>query len=115
MVDGDGRPLPISAEELAAALRRTPKGKAPGATGITADVMSLMPKAWVELAARLATVVARSRVSPAQWRVDLTSYVHKGGSDRTLGNWRPIMLLDVLSKVIMRVLNDRMQAAWRRT
>ena len=66
------------------------------------------------MAARLATMIVNTRLTPGQWRTDLTSYIHKGGADRTLGNWRPIMLLDVLSKVVMRVMNGRMNATWRR-
>ena len=114
MVDERGATRKVGYDEWVAAVRHTPARKAPGNSGITSDMVRLMPKPWHERAARLVSAVAASSLSPEQWRVDLTTYIHKGGADRSLANYRPIMLLDVLYKIMMRVHVSRMNRDWRR-
>ena len=114
MVNEDGTPRDIDDSEWRTAVRRTPKGKAPGANGVTADAVALQPKGWHAMMCRVANVITKTGISPEQWRRAVTTYIHKGGSDRTLSNFRPIMLLDVVQKVVMKIHNTRMNAAWRR-
>ena len=50
----------------------------------------------------------------ARWRVDLVHYVHKGGSDGSLSNHRPLVLIEVLRKVFSGTVVDRMRRDWSR-
>ena len=43
------------------------------------------------------------------WHIDLIHYVHKGGSDGSLSNHRPLALVEVFRKVITSVIRDRMK------
>ena len=46
--------------------------------------------------------------------MDLVHYVHKGGSDGSLSNHRPLALIEVLRKVFTGVIVDRMRRDWSR-
>ena len=48
-------------------------------------------------------------MTPHGWHIDLVHYVHKGGSDGSLPNHRPLPLVKVFRKVVMYVICDRMK------
>ena len=55
-----------------------------------------------------------TQITPHGWHIDLVHYVHKGGSDGSLSNHRPLALIEVLRKVFTGIVVDRMRQDWSR-
>ena len=62
----------------------------------------------------LFNVIQHTQVTPRGWHVDLVHYVHKGGTDGSLSNHRPLALIEVLRKVFTGIVVDRMRHDWSR-
>ena len=61
------------------------------------------------------TKMAENRITPAVVKAKLhIHYVHKGGSDGSLSNHRPLALIEVLRKVFTGIIVDRMRCDWSR-
>ena len=95
-------------------LREVSKQKAPGLTGNGPDLYAAQPGSWVERAVVLFNATQHKQVTPRGWHVDLVHYVHKGGTDGSLSNHRPLALIDVLRKVFTGIVVDRMRHDWSR-
>ena len=89
-------------------LRSIAKQEAPGLTGNGPDLYATQPDSWVEWAAVLFNVIQHTQVAPRGWHVDLVHYVHKGGTNGSLSNHRPLALVEVLRKVFTGTVVDRM-------
>ena len=59
-------------------------------------------------------VIQHTQITPRGWHVDLVHYVHKGGSDGSLSNHRPLALIEVLRKVFTGIVVNRMRRDWSR-
>ena len=62
----------------------------------------------------LFNIIQHTQITPRGWHVDLVHYVHKGGSDGSLSNHRPLALIAVLRKVFTGIVVDRMRCDWSR-
>ena len=116
MIDEDGAPRKFGF----AAIRRErelgsiAKQKAPGLSGNGPGLCACMPDCWVEWAVKLCNIIQHSQVTPRARHVDLAHYVHKGGSDISLANHRPLALIEVFRKVFTSVIVGRMRRDWNR-
>ena len=105
----------ISVEELEAALRRLPRGKAPGNDGLPYELYSAL---WPELGPRLCAVLNEAYHSPleaplpASMRAGRIALIFKGkGADRASpASYRPITLLNSDYKIAASVLASRFAA-----
>ena len=114
MIDGDGAPRQFDFATIRRKLGSIAKQKAPGLSGNGPDLYACMPDCWVEWAVALCNIIQHSQVTPRAWHVDLVHYVHKGGSDISLANHRPLALIEVFRKVFTSVVIDRMRRDWNR-
>ena len=73
-----------------------------------------MPDVWAADVLTLLNIIQHSGVAPHVWHVDLMHYVHKGGEDSSLSNYRPLTLVDMLRKVFSSVSTSRMRRDWTR-
>ena len=62
----------------------------------------------------LFNIIQHTQITPRGWHVDLVHYVHKGGSDGSLSNHRPLALIEVLRKVFTGIVVDRTRRGWSR-
>ena len=95
MVDELGAPRPITSAIMRRKLGKIAKGKAPGFSGNGPDLYASLPDSWVEWAVELANIIQFTQITPRAWHIDLVHYVHKGGSDGSLSNHRPLALVAV--------------------
>ena len=109
MIDGAGAPRQFDFAKIRRKLGSIAKQKAPELSGNGPDLYACMPGCWVERAAALCDSIQHSQVTPRAWHVDLVHYVHKGGSDISLANHRPLALIGVFRKVFTSVVIDRMR------
>ena len=90
-------------------LGKIAKGKAPGFSGNGPDLYASLPDCWVGWAVELANIIQFTQITPRAWHIDLVHYVHKGGSDGSLSNHRPLALVEVFRKVFTSIICDRMK------
>ena len=114
MVHEDGMPRVIDMATVRRKLRSIAKQKAPGLTSNGPDQYAAQPGSWVEWAVVLFNAIQHTQVAPRGWHVELVHYVHKGGTDSSLSNHRPLALIEVLRKVFTGIVVDRMRHDWSR-
>lgn len=99
--------------EVRAALRRTPRGKAPGLDGIASDFYKLM-QADTDMASPMARTVFRllerafeTGTLPRTWNTSVIVPVPKRGDMTDCSNYRGISLINTLAKVLATVVAAR--------
>ena len=95
-------------EEIRTALKLMKNGRAPGADGISAELLKLGGDTVVRWLLHLATVVWEEERVPEDWVKQLTIPLHKKGSMQDCDNYRGIALLSVPGKVFCRVIQRRL-------
>ena len=90
ILDDSGAPRRITLAIMRRQLGKIAKGKAPGFSGNGPDLYAALPDCWVEWAVELANMIQFTQITPRAWHIDLVHYVHKGGSDGSLPNHRPL-------------------------
>lgn len=92
-------------EEIVAAIRRGKLGKAPGADGVTFDMLRLTPKYFGNLLFEVWAAIGRTEYMPQILREGIAVPLYKKGDVRRPENYRPIMLLSHLRKAVSSALN----------
>ena len=85
------------------------KATASGFSGNGPDLYASLPDCWVEWAVELANIIQFTQITPRAWHIGLVHYVHKGGTDGSLSNHRPLALVEVFRKVFTSIICDRMK------
>ncbi|PVD21538.1 hypothetical protein C0Q70_17336 [Pomacea canaliculata] len=101
---------PPSLEEVTAAVKTMKSRKAPGADGITAEML----KADINVTAPKLTEIFRqiweSGQVPVAWKTGLIFKLPKKGDLGDCNNWRGITLLSLTSKVFSKIILSRLTA-----
>ena len=102
---------PPSLEEVTAAIKAMKKGKAPGADGVTAEML----KADVNVTAPILTEIFKQIWEedqiPEAWKTGLIFKLPKKGDLGDCNNWRGITLLSLTSKIFSRIVLSRLTSA----
>ena len=108
----DGAAVP-SIVELSAAFGQLARGKAPGLSGLPADLFRMAPQAS---AVAIWPIVAKALTSgrhPLQWTGGLAHSIPKGTKDPTsCASWRSIMLLEADAKAVQRAFRPKLLQAF---
>ena len=100
---------PITASELASAIRHMRATSAPGMDGLTASFYQVAPDVFGECLRIVFTDRLRhGELLPSQ-RKSAVVLLHKKGSRADPGNYRPIALIQVDAKVLSKALTYRLQ------
>ncbi|CAE7600876.1 unnamed protein product [Symbiodinium natans] len=104
----DGAAVP-SVVELSAAFGQLARGKAPGLSGLPADLFRMAPQAS---AAAVWPILAKALTSgrhPLQWTGGLAHSIPKGAKDPSCcASWRSIMLLEADAKAVQRAFRPKL-------
>ena len=107
--DAEANYFSTTAEEVFATITYLKRGKACGLDNLSPE---LLRRCAPGVANRLSFVFNRSfrecRV-PIAWKTALVVPVHKGRSKSLLSNYRPIALLSVASKLIEKIVHQRLE------
>ncbi|CAI5998775.1 unnamed protein product [Closterium sp. NIES-65] len=111
LLDKDKEALtrPWSEDEVRTALRELPTGKAPGQDGLPKE---LFEQNWGLLGKevmKLVEVFEKDALLPEPFMTAVTILLHKKGAREQLGNYRSITLLNVLYKLVAKVLANRIK------
>ena len=99
----------ISKEEIKRAIKKLKLGKAPGL--IPPDVLKADVAATTELLYVRLNKIWDPEEIPTKWKIGLLVKFPKKGNLSECKNWRGNMLLSISSKVLCRVILDRIQGA----
>ena len=102
---------PISRGEIGTALTQLKNAKAPGVDNIPPEALKEGCPCTVEALHRILNFVWEREVIPDDWKRGLLVKLTKKGDLSLCGNWRGIMLLSIPSKVLTRVILNRMKVA----
>ena len=104
-----GPPPLITAQSVASALKQMKTGKAPGPSGITAEMLRL--GGMEAHLAELFNKIIADGVIPDDWNLSYLINLYKGKGDALLcGNYRGLKLLDQVFKVFERVLERSLRS-----
>ena len=94
-----------------AAVAKLRPGKAPGESGILPEMVKTACRddEFLSLLLDLAHNIWREGRVPGEWANALLIPIPKKGDIRKCDNWRGIALLDVVGKVVARILQARLQ------
>ena len=102
-----GPPPRISADMVASTLKKMKSGKAPGPSGLVAEMLRCGSVALNELIAKLATEILTEGKIPSDWNLSYIINCFKGKGDALkCGNYRGLKLLDQVLKVIERIVES---------
>jgi hypothetical protein len=96
--------VPFSTAEVAAASRWLPRGKAPGASGLTNELIKEAPPGMSTLIWLLFRACWRGGRVPDEWSTALIHPVPKKGDLSVISNYRPISLTENLRKLFEKCL-----------
>ena len=97
-------------QEIKDALKALKNGKAPGADQITAEMLKANPKQTSKELKHILDLIWKDEKVPKKWTQGLICKIPKKGNLQDCGNWRCITLLPLASKVLSRILINRIQA-----
>ena len=100
----------FSFKEVSYAIKKLKCGKAVGLDGIPNDfLINAGKKFWLFLVT-LFNKVKKEGVLPPEWNQGKVTLIHKKGQRENLGNYRPITVINSLSGLYSRLLNERLSS-----
>ena len=101
----EGPPILITAEMVSDSIRKMKQSKAPGPSGIVAEMLKAAPDCCSQLIADLTNAVVFEGKIPSDWDDSFIINLYKGKGDALeRGNYRGMKLTDQVLKVIERIL-----------
>ncbi len=102
---------PITKDEIIKALRKIKNGKAPGPDQIPPEVLKANPGVTYEILHDLFDSIWETEIIPEDWSLGYIIKLPKKGDLSNCQNWRGIQLLSLPSKVLARVILERIRSA----
>ncbi len=100
----------VTEEEVKRAVKGMKNGKAPGPSGVTADMFKSAGRTGVKELLRVFRRIVAEGESPVEWRDSLTLPLYKGKGDALeCGKYRGLRLLEHGMKVWEKVLNEKLK------
>jgi hypothetical protein len=99
----------VTPKDIHQKLKKMKKDSAPGPDGVTKKMVQSMG-AYPEVLAKVFNLVMISGYFPSCWKVHKTSMIPKDrGSPQDVGNWRPITIGSLLSRIYTGLLERRLR------
>lgn len=99
---------PTDKEEVLSIISQLRTDSAPGADGITASFIKYARNILANPLADLFNLSLSTNRFPGSWKIASVTPVHKGGPKEAPGNYRPISLLSIFSKILEKIVNKRL-------
>ena len=100
---------PPTLQEIKTALKTLINGKAPGADQITAEMFRADPELTTIELKRIFHLIWEKETVAMQWTKGVICKIPKKGNLQECGNWRRVTLLPMASKVLSKILINRIQ------
>ena len=102
-------PLPIMREEVEEAIRSLPVGKSPGADNIPAELLKNGGSPLADVVTSMCQKIWETKQWPEEWTRSLIIPLPKKGNLRLCQNYRTISLISHTSKIMLRVVLNRLK------
>ena len=100
----------ISEEEIKRALKKMKKGKAPGPSGMTSDILKEVGEIGTEEVAKVFRNIQEREEMPEEWADSFTIPIYKGKGDAlSCGKYRGVRLLEHGMKLWEKMLEERLR------
>ena len=99
---------PPSLEEVKAAIKSMKNGKAPGADGVTAEMLKIDEDETPKLLTEIFEEIWQEEELPQSWKLGLIVKLPKKGDLTNCNNWRGITLLSLTSKIFSKIIQNRL-------
>ena len=100
---------PPSKSEIVSAIKSIPSGKAAGIDGIPAEFYKSNPYIAAEVLQPILEEAWLSEAFPEEWTDGIIVKIPKKGNLKICDNWRGICVLPAISKIISKVILDRIK------
>ena len=108
LVDGDPLLRPVSDVELKTSIANT-RDKSPGLSGIRIGPISNLPPNYLNTIKSLYSAIIATKYWPILFKKSKMVFAPKQGKPLTNPlNYRPISLLEILAKILERIINNRL-------
>ena len=101
--------LPVLKEEVEEAIRSLPAGKSPGADNIPAELIKHGGEEVKKIITRICQKIWETKEWPTEWTQSLVIPLPKKGNLKQCKNYRTISLIPHASKVMLRVILNRLK------
>ena len=101
---------PVSKVEIRKAIKSLKNGKAPGEDMITAELLKADLEFTTGRVKELVDTIWNLEKVPRKWKRGLIVKIPKKGNLKECKNWRGVTLLPVVSKILGRIVIDRIRA-----
>ena len=98
----------ISVKELKDALKCMKSEKAEDETGVIAEYLKALNERGCEKLREVLNVIMNGGEIPKEWKESRVTLIHKGGSAHELKNYRPIAIVNIVCKLCMIIIRNRM-------
>ena len=102
-------PIPVLREEVEEAIRSLPIGKSPGADNIPAELLKQGGDELVTTVTSICQKIWETKQWPTEWTQSLIIPLPKKGNLRQCQNYRTISLISHTSKIMLRVILNRLK------
>lgn len=99
----------ISKQEIRGNIKRLKNIKAPGIDNIQADAVKAGGDSSVDMLYKCLNVIWLKEKVPNDWKKGVLVKIPKKGDLSICGNWKGIMLLSVVTKLMSRIILERMK------
>ena len=99
--------LPILRAEVEEAIRSLKRNKAPGIDNIQAELIKEGGSDMVEILLKICNLSLKTGLWPSQWTQSILIPLPKKGDIRKCNNYRTISLISHTSKILLRVIKNR--------
>ena len=110
-LDLDINTAPPEKEEIMAAIRSLKNGKAPGQDGLNAELFKADPEFAAQVLQPLYEKIWEEKLLPDDWTEGTIVKIPKKGALSNCNNWRGITLLSVPSKILAKIIINRISKA----
>jgi Reverse transcriptase (RNA-dependent DNA polymerase) len=96
-------------EEVEWAIRRLKENKSPGVDKVTGEMLKYGGPQVIDRLHQICNKAWRTGIAPEIWKKSILITIHKKGSPQECKNYRTIALISHVGKVLMAILNRRLQ------
>ena len=100
---------PITSDEICGAVRKTKSGKAPGIDNIPPEALKADSRTTADVMQKLLQDIWEKEEIPEEWKTWIIIKLPKKGDLGDCNNWRGIQLLSLPSKILARILLERLK------
>jgi hypothetical protein len=105
---------PILEDEVWSAMQEISNRKAPGDDGIPAELLKMGSTAIVKAITALCNEIWAKTTWPKDWKKSVYIPIYKKGDKKDCGNYRTIALISHASKILLKIIQKRIEPALER-